>query len=347
MRHISNIQLNFPLVDTLFIDIYKAQYIWNFQINYDKDSAISSFEVSSSQKITHICGIENHHPLQNPADGSGGRGYVYSYEFGIQVTSVLIIVVSTLYLISLLLDLLDNFRVTFYVLDMLRLVIISPDKQSMNSSPAVNSVFEEIKEIVLESWNRLLYRCERYMRMIIQVPLVSRAECDRISKILLAKQLENDLTAMDASDAAEQAAREGVTAAYSEVKIGLQQEFQEKLAPADLYNISHLLEMEDKSAACENDPNSSRVDDNSRGSFASSSQSTANAGANPVNISGIIPSVDGAETIKSAKPSISKKDLTPADYQRRLLKFWQQLSFRVKVNCFEQDALMVVDSNSM
>lgn len=323
VRMINSIQLNLPVLDSVYTDIYRAQYLWNFQINFDKDSAISSFEVSSAQAITHICGIQTPKGLISQGDGSGGHGYVYSYEDGIEVTAILTIVVSTLYLLSLLLDLMDNSRLTFYVMDALR--VVEGDKLRLRVPPAApaaeaivptTATTEYVTGPLVWWWRRLLTVSEQWMRWLVQVPAISRQELERLTNdALLRQQLLQDpfkrleeQTPVPVNKAPDDPATKPAP----------------PLAPAALYNISHTFDDQIKTS--------------DHGPSTSSAANHSKAPANASSIPSSFPSSSVQSTPQgsiSASLSEAPPALTPEDKQRRSLKFWQQLSYRVKLRLLD------------
>lgn len=309
VRMINSIQLNLPVLDSVYTDIYHAQYLWNFQINFDKDSAISSFEVSSAQAITHICGIQTSPGLiTQQGDGSGGHGYVYSYENGIQVTAVLTLVVSTLYLLSLLLELMDNTRLTFYVMDALRVVVA--EGEALPTPATAEAVATTSTEYHVERlvwwWRRLLMVSERWMRWLVQVPPISRKELERLTHVALLRQQ----LLQDPFDRLEEQIPVPVVAKTPE-----DTKPAPPLAPAALYNISHTFA------------------DTTHNNGHPSGHLKTTATASSIPPSSVQSTPQGSMSASLSDPL--PPPLTSEDKQRRSLKFWQQLSYRVKLRLLD------------
>lgn len=147
------------------------------------------FEVSSTQRISHICNIKSSdsyaHIVSQPALAAGG---IVNYEGALHIVSIMTIVIALFYLLLLCYDLIDNLRLVFYVHDLFTLASSSETVQpSTNNSSSASTIY-----------NRIFAN----IRWLLGVPYVDYKQMHSLTTRLLADIEDQDITPAMAAPAA-------------------------------------------------------------------------------------------------------------------------------------------------
>lgn len=352
-----------PLFDTFYTDIYHASYLWQYQINFDKDAGISSFEVSSKQQITHICGIESHDASSTVSHrDSQSEGIVYSYEYAIQVTAILTIVVSLLYLLSLLVDLVDNLRLTYFVSDLLREAQDQLSQLDSTSSTAAKVAFTEETSITrnLRRMRLCLVHLDRWMRWLLHIPTLDRLRYDHLTKRwihnqhLLSKPLDNNSATAQTSPDANFSSNNDIdtevailsSASTTHVDSPTKKS-RDILAPAALYRaVEEDEDDKDKEESLCTDADASTGLRQRRPNTTTNGAVGDETGSNSNERDSHHRARDAETVIDPEKKTVVEADVvSEKDRRRRAVQHWEHLSYRVKVKRISIPLCALLHSN--